>query len=239
MTNTTHNKTTPLIVLAGGLGTRLRDINPDRPKPMIEVEDKPFLEWLVQHYRSLSFRHFIFSTGYRAEVIENYPWARIFTDCQFNFVREASPLGTGGALIKIFNLLSELDQAWVANGDTLLNLNQQQFSELQSATNRFDNLYTALPEELIFDATPNLHTKDEFVLQVGPGGLHFDGGLVFVRRNALDLSLNPPCSLHDILGKSMSSRKTGFMTVAATCYDIGTPDRFERFKNEYLKGLQQ
>lgn len=205
---------------------------------MIEVSGKPFLHWLVGHFQSLGFKRFIISTGYKADVIEKYKWSDYFSNCHFDFVRETKPLGTGGAVSLILNTHKEIKNAWVANGDTLLPITPGQLSNLEEESNNFDNLYTALPEDLVFDAKPNLVTIANKVTAVGDHGSHFDGGLVRVSAKSLDLSVIPPCSLHEILAKSMATGGTGYSLVRATCYDIGTPVRLERFKNEYLKGLK-
>ncbi len=63
-----------LVILAGGKGTRLGVLTKDIPKPMIDIFGKPFLYWLIKHYIEQGFSDIIVSTGYKAEVIEEYPW---------------------------------------------------------------------------------------------------------------------------------------------------------------------
>lgn len=64
----------PLVVLAGGKGTRLGELVADKPKPMVEVCEKPFLYWLLKHYVNQGFTDITISTGYKRRVIETYPW---------------------------------------------------------------------------------------------------------------------------------------------------------------------
>ena len=97
----------PVLLLAGGFGTRLRSVDSTRPKPMVLVEGKPFLHWLVAYYVRQGFRHFLISTCYLAEIIEQYPWAEHFQDCRFEFYRESTPLGTGGAVRRIFQIKTD------------------------------------------------------------------------------------------------------------------------------------
>ena len=218
---------TPLLILAGGQGTRLRTLEPHRPKPMIVVGGKPFLHWLIAHYERLGHRDFILSTGYKAEVIEEHPWSKDFLDCSFRFSRELTPLGTGGAVKAIFAEL-KLSKAWVINGDTLLP------QPLPSVKPGIEALYSVLEENKLFDATPNLHVKDEHITDEGPQGRYFDAGATFLTQKALDRYRGGvPCSLHQVLKSAMEAGQVGYAVMPGTCYDIGTPERFKRFE-QYL-----
>ena len=65
----------PIVILAGGKGTRLGDLTKDIPKPMVEVCGKPFLHWLIERYVEQGFAdNIVVSTGYQKEIITNYPW---------------------------------------------------------------------------------------------------------------------------------------------------------------------
>lgn len=100
----------PLIVLAGGKGTRLGDLTKDIPKPMVDIHGKPFLYWLIERYRSWGFTDITISTGYKAEVIENYPWP-----WPLEFLRDTQQSGPDFALARV----DELNPfAWICNGDT-------------------------------------------------------------------------------------------------------------------------
>lgn len=64
----------PLIILAGGKGTRLGNLTKDTPKPMIDIYGTPFLYWLINHYIKQGFVDITVSTGYLSEIIESAPW---------------------------------------------------------------------------------------------------------------------------------------------------------------------
>jgi|688.fasta_scaffold17755_8 glucose-1-phosphate cytidylyltransferase len=66
------NSNTQAILLAGGLGTRIREETENRPKPMIEVGGKPILWHLMNHLSGHGIKRFIICTGYRAEVVADY-----------------------------------------------------------------------------------------------------------------------------------------------------------------------
>jgi len=105
----TGNPKLPAIILAGGLGTRLRSVESERPKPMVEIFHKPFLHWLILSLQNVGFDHFIFSMGYKATYIENYSWTKIFPKLKFEFLKEEIPLGTGGAVKTVFDIQKTLN----------------------------------------------------------------------------------------------------------------------------------
>jgi D-glycero-alpha-D-manno-heptose 1-phosphate guanylyltransferase len=226
----THNPV-PILLLAGGLGKRLRALEPNLPKPMVEVGGRPFLHWLIDYYVRLDFDDFIVSTGYRAEAIEMYAWARAFPGSRFRFHRETSPLGPGGAVQAIFKSYPEHDAAWVVNADTLLP------SPLPEPRARFDAQYTVLEASEVFDATPNIEVLDSIVVGIPRPGSHtyFDAGAIYMSRRAVALYEGGiPCDVHALLAPAVARGKVSAMVLPGTCYDIGTPERYKRFE-DYLK----
>jgi len=105
------------IVLAGGLGTRLREAVPDLPKCMAPVAGRPFLFHVINYLRSQGIEKFIFSLGYRHEVIEAYLETN-FPALQYQCIIEEEPLGTGGAILLSCSKATEKNVV-VVNGDTL------------------------------------------------------------------------------------------------------------------------
>ena len=109
------------IILAGGLGTRLRDAVPDLPKCMAPVAAKPFLSFVIDALRMQGIERFVFSLGYKASAIEEY-LQREYPTLDYTSVIEQAPLGTGGAIqLAIKNAVS--DNVVIANGDTLFKIN--------------------------------------------------------------------------------------------------------------------
>jgi D-glycero-alpha-D-manno-heptose 1-phosphate guanylyltransferase len=109
------------IILAGGLGTRLRDAVPDLPKCMAPVAGRPFLFYVINYLRSQGIEKFIFSLGYKHELIEEYLQSK-FSTLTYQTVIESEPLGTGGAIQLAVSKATEKNIA-IANGDTLFKVN--------------------------------------------------------------------------------------------------------------------
>ncbi|ANB71473.1 nucleotidyl transferase [Paraburkholderia phytofirmans OLGA172] len=107
----------PAIVLAGGLGTRLRSVVPDLPKPMAVVAGKPFLWWVLRRLEQQGIADVYLSVGYKRDVIEDY-FGDAFGALKVHYVIEDEPLGTGGAIAKAMAEIGG-DEAFVLNGDTM------------------------------------------------------------------------------------------------------------------------
>jgi D-glycero-alpha-D-manno-heptose 1-phosphate guanylyltransferase len=105
------------IILAGGLGTRLRDTVPDLPKCMAPVAGRPFLFHVINQLRSQGISKFIFSLGYKHELIEAYLQDQ-FSTLAYDTVIEDEPLGTGGA-IRLACTKTTTENVLITNGDTI------------------------------------------------------------------------------------------------------------------------
>jgi len=116
------------IVLAGGLGTRLRDTIPDLPKCMAPVDGRPFLSFVIDALRMQGIEKFVFALGYKAHVILQY-LKTAYPTLNYTSVIESEPLGTGGAIqLAIEKITTE--NTLVANGDTLFKINLTSISHL-------------------------------------------------------------------------------------------------------------
>src|ERR1700741_4682323 len=105
------------IVLAGGLGTRLRDTVPDLPKCMAPVNGQPFLTYVIRNLLSEGVERFIFSLGYKHAIIEEFLDVQFPTINSVNAVEE-EPLGTGGAILSACKKEEEKKNL-IVKGETL------------------------------------------------------------------------------------------------------------------------
>jgi D-glycero-alpha-D-manno-heptose 1-phosphate guanylyltransferase len=104
------------IVLAGGMGTRLRPVVSDVPKPMAPVQGRPFLEWLLEYWIEQGVRRFILSVGYLAERISSH-FGSQWNGAEIAYALETTPLGTGGGLLAAL-AEARAPEVLVLNGDT-------------------------------------------------------------------------------------------------------------------------
>ncbi len=110
-----------IIILAGGLGTRLRSVISDLPKCMAPINDKPFIGYVIDFFQQQGMNDFIFSVGYKYEPIEEYLNTQLST-VNYQLSIENEPLGTGGAIKKACSLAADKN-VFITNGDTLFKAN--------------------------------------------------------------------------------------------------------------------
>jgi D-glycero-alpha-D-manno-heptose 1-phosphate guanylyltransferase len=115
------------VILAGGLGTRLRSVVHDAPKCLAPVAGKPFLHYLLQYLAQQNItRRIVLSVGYLHEQIESYiATVKSNYNFEFTFAYEHEPLGTGGGIQCALQQVNT-NVAFVLNGDTFYNANLQQ-----------------------------------------------------------------------------------------------------------------
>ncbi|MBI3551254.1 MAG: NTP transferase domain-containing protein [Elusimicrobia bacterium] len=225
---------TDAIVLCGGLGTRLGAAAGDAPKPMALVGGKPFLDILVEWAAAAGARRFIFCTGYKAGVVRAHFKPR--AGREYLFSEEKEPLGTGGAL-KLCEGLRKSETALVLNGDSYCAVDLKAFLEfhderrgaatvaLAQAGGRTDGGFVSLNDD---GRITTFAEKDP------KGGSWLNAGLLALGpRVFAALPAAGPCSLErEILPALLKEGLYGF-TTSAPLYDIGTPERLERFRGAY------
>jgi len=111
---------TTAIILAGGLGTRLRKSVPDLPKPMAPIDGRPFLEYQMEYWSRQGLERFILSVGYRHQTIIDH-FGSTYQGIPVDYVVEQTPLGTGGGLFLAAEGLT--GSFLVLNGDTFFGVN--------------------------------------------------------------------------------------------------------------------
>lgn len=117
----TKKHTNKVVLMAGGLGTRLRPLTEHTPKPMLPIGGKPILELIIEHFKKHGFYDFIISVNYKKEAIQNYFQDGSAFDVSIEYIEEQKRLGTAGALSLIKQSIKE--PFFVMNGDILTNFN--------------------------------------------------------------------------------------------------------------------
>ncbi len=108
---------TTAVILAGGLGTRLRSAVPDLPKPMAPIAGRPFLEHLLDYWIAQGINRFVLSVGYRHEIIVDH-FGAAYKRAALVYAIEEAPLGTGGAVLLAAAEVAAGESFLVLNGDT-------------------------------------------------------------------------------------------------------------------------
>jgi len=117
-------KETPVVIMAGGLGTRLSPLTDNCPKPMLEVGGKPILELIIDSLKKQGFYQFYIAVNYLSEQISDYFGNGEKFSIQVEYIREEKRLGTAGALSLLPSTFADTaEKLIVLNGDVLTRVN--------------------------------------------------------------------------------------------------------------------
>ncbi len=119
------------VILCGGKGTRLKSVVSDRPKPMAALNDKPFLQLLVEYAAGFGFKRFILCAGYMGDVIEKH-FSGVLPGLEIVVSREDGPLDTAGA-VKNASSLIQTSPFLVMNGDSICRIDLREFVKFHSS----------------------------------------------------------------------------------------------------------
>lgn len=108
------------IILAGGFGTRLQQVVSDVPKPMAPINQKPFLEYILDDLKRKGISKIVLAVGYKREIIKNH-FKEEYKGIKIKYSEENLPLGTGGAIKKALSYC-ETDDIFILNGDTFFDV---------------------------------------------------------------------------------------------------------------------
>jgi D-glycero-alpha-D-manno-heptose 1-phosphate guanylyltransferase len=218
------------IVLVGGLGTRLRGVVPDLPKPLAPVCGRPFLAYVLDHLAACGIRKTILATGYMAEKVE----AAIGTawkGMSIAYSQETERLGTGGA-IRLASTLLQGQGAHVANGDTFLRFDLLAMENAVHASGR--PLGVALAHVADVGRYGAVDLDGDQLLSFREKGGHGDGfinaGSYFLAEAALTaLPKEASYSFEEavLLPETAKGRVTGY-TTTSDFIDIGVPEDYSR-----------
>ena len=238
MTNQSAEKTsaiTEAIILAGGLGTRLRSAVPDLPKCMALVAGKPFLSYVIDYYAAQGIERFVFSLGYMHEKIEQW-LDREYGSLKRAYAVEKEPLGTGGA-IQLACSFARTRQLLVLNGDTIFKINLAALARLHSQKEASCTL--ALKPMQHFDRYGVVEMNDDQSIRSFEEKKFYEKGNInggVYALNAVDLlSKKLPARFSfekDYLEKETASGKLFGLVQDGYFIDIGIPEDYERAQTE-------
>ena len=221
-------------ILCGGLGTRLKSVARNIPKPMVDVLGKPFLYHQLSLLHSQGFKSFLLLAGYGSEHIIDY-----FKNSSFKieYSVELSPLGTGGALQFAQDKLE--DHFILLNGDSYLDidyrlpiqyfLQHKAFGLLCTYPNADSNSYYEPNNVLVRSGKIAFYQKQSISYKL----THLDAGASIFNRSIFSQYFgdsHPPFSFENtILPRLISDNELLSYEIDQQPYDIGTPDRYNRF----------
>lgn len=247
-------KNIDVVILCGGLGTRLRQEVPDRPKILARVGGKTFFDLLIEKFVFSGFKRFILCVGYLKEQVKNHV-VKNYKDLQNSgieilFSEEIEPRGTGGAL-KLASPLISSESFLVVNGDTLHGFDFKDFFIFHKKGGALISfaLTPAVREDggVVVVAKDNglINFAEKEILTAGERYMNptqktlcgMNAGAYFMDRKVLDLlPFDNVFSLeHDFFPTIISKEKClGFLTKGGA-HDIGIPERYKEIQKIFYE----
>ncbi len=221
------------VVLAGGLGTRLREAVADVPKPMAPINGRPFLEHQLDYWAGQGVARFILSVGYRHDTISRH-FGASYRGIPVAYAIESQPLGTGGGLLLAARELAVAGPFLVLNGDTHFEVALGTLREFHAA--RGADITLSLfrsPQQGRYTGLDIGAAGEVLSLNAGQKGGLANGGVYLMERRFLDggpWRPSSPVSLEeDILPTALRAGKRMFsMEFTGRFLDIGIPEDYAR-----------
>ena len=229
------------VILAGGFGRRLENVNKDIPKPMTVICNKPVLEHQIEVLKREGIREFIFVVGYLSDKIEGYFKDGRDFGVSISYFYESEPLGTAGALLQ----MELTDDFLLCNGDLIFDFSVEKMVDFHYKNNALATLFTH----------PNNHPYDSTLVCADENGCVRDfvsgkemqgdcqnlcnAGIQIVSPEILKLcTVKGTADLdRDVIRPAVNTGRVYSYKSAEYVRDMGTPERLRQVEEELKKGV--
>ena len=219
------------IILAGGLGTRLRNVVNNLPKPMAPINNRPFLEYILEFLNNQSIYSVILSIGYKAETIQEY-FGDNYKNIKLVYNIEKEQLGTGGAIKDSLKYIKN-DEVYILNGDTFFNID---LSKIKLEDNLIE---IALKEMKEFERYGVVKIDENGYIQNFKEKSYYkegliNGGIYLLRREIFDnVDLPKKFSFEEFLENNFKVLQAKGKIFNGYFIDIGIPEDYEKAKRYF------
>jgi dTDP-glucose pyrophosphorylase/predicted transcriptional regulator len=228
------NKSNKVVLMVGGLGTRLYPLTKNTPKPMLKVGDKPILETIILNFKKYGFTNIILSVSYKSEIIENYFGDGSKFGVNIEYIHEEKRMGTAGALSLMKEKLKE--PFFVMNGDLLTNINFEHMMDYHSQNNSIGTMGVReydfqVPYGVVNVDGINIKSIEEKPVH----NFYVSGGVYILSDEVLQyIPQNEYFDMPTLFEKIIADgRKSISFPIREYWLDIGRMEEFEKANNEY------
>lgn len=223
------------IVLAGGLGSRMRKLNSSLPKPMLDIAGKPFLAYLLDYLCAQGISKTILSVGYQSEAIIK-AFRNRHNNIEILYAIEDQPLGTGGAIKNALSMV-ENTHVFVLNGDTYFPVDLSKL--LQHHENHSSDITLALKHMIETERYGKVVIDEDnrivgFIEKEKMGAGLINGGIYVVCRDVFK-GINLPLEFsfeRNFLARHLHQLRTYGIQFSEYFIDIGVPQDYDRARAE-------
>ena len=228
------NKPNKVILMVGGLGTRLRPLTNDVPKPMLDVGNKPILHTIVENFAKYGYTDIIMCVNYKSEIIKEYFGNGDKFGVKIEYVLENQRMGTAGAL----SLLKERpkDDFFVMNGDLLTNVNFEYLHEYHKDSNACASICIRKYEMQVPYGVVNVRANKVTSIEEKPTQSFFVSAGIYM-FSPIVLDFIPKSVFYDmptLLGELLKQNFAVYpFFIREYWLDIGKMDEYRRANDEY------
>jgi len=227
-----------MIIMAGGMGTRLRPHTESCPKPLLPIAGKPMLEHIIEHAKLEGFSHFVLAIHYLGHMIEDYFDNGESLNVQIDYLREQSPLGTAGAL----GLLNPRPDTpfVISNGDVVTDIHYGELLDFHIRQTAFATMAVRVHEWQHPFGVVQTEGVDIVGFEEKPvARSHINAGVYALSPEALSvLSADAHCDMPTLFKRLQAEAKR---TVAYPMHepwlDVGRPDDLDRVQTIHTNDI--
>ena len=227
-------KSNKVVLMVGGLGTRLYPLTKNIPKPMLKVGNRPILETIILNFKKYGFTDIILGVSYKSEIIENYFGDGSNFGVSIKYIHEEKRMGTAGALSLIRDELNE--PFFVMNGDLLTNINFEHMMDYHiqnssTATMGVREYDFQIPYGVVHVDGINIKSIEEKPVH----NFYVSGGVYVLNPDSLQYIpqneyFDMPTLFENIIA---DGKKSVSFPIREYWLDIGRIEEFEKANNEY------
>ncbi|WP_432702108.1 nucleotidyltransferase family protein [Lysinibacillus sphaericus] len=227
-------KENTIVLMVGGLGTRLRPLTNHIPKPMLKVGGKPILETIIEGFKQYGYTNFVLSVNYKKEIIQNYFQNGDAFGVSITYIEENKRMGTAGALSLL--PVKPKKPIFVMNGDLLTQVNFEQLMQFHIEQNSVATMCVREYEYQIPYGVIEINGPELVAIQEKPIQKSFvNAGIYVLNPEVLeyipkDEYFDMPLLFEKII---MNNNKTSVFPLREYWLDIGQMDDFEKANIEY------
>lgn len=229
-----HTKLNRVVLMVGGLGTRLYPLTETTPKPMLKVGNKPILQTIVEKFAEYGFINIVMCVNYKSHIIEDYFGDGSAFGVNIEYILEEQRMGTAGALSLLRSVPKE--PFFVMNGDLLTNVNFEHFLDYHTSQKA---VATMGVREYDFQVPYGVVNIDEgkitSIIEKPVHKFFVSAGIYMLSSEVIDhIPKNIFFDMPTLFEKLISLNKsTVSFPIHEYWLDIGRMDEYEQANNEY------
>ena len=228
------DKINKVVLMVGGLGTRLRPLTETTPKPMLKVGNKPILQTIVEKFAEYGYTNIVMCVNYKSDIIQDYFKDGKEFGVNIEYILEEQRMGTAGALSLLKDKPNE--PFFVMNGDLLTNVNFEHLHNYHIATN---SMATMCVREYDFQVPYGVvNIKDSKIASIEEKPIHkffVSAGIYMLSSEVLNyIPKNEFFDMPTLFEKLISLNKnTVSFPLREYWLDIGRMEEYKKANDEY------